>query len=95
MRPLLIVIAILVVLGIAFMFTTKEEEGPAETAGKKIDRMVEETKEDLRQAKENIEEKIDPQGPAEKAGEKIDEAVEEVKEEARQAKENVEDAVKK
>jgi hypothetical protein len=40
------------------------EEGPAEHAGKKIDK-----------AAEDLKDKVNPPGPMEKAGRKIDEAV--------------------
>lgn len=46
------------------LLTGCEEEGPAEKAGKKIDRTLD---------------KLSDKGPAEKAGERIDEAVEELK----------------
>lgn len=80
--------------GLLLITTGCEKEGPAEKAGEKIDQAVEETKENLNEARETVEDKIKTDGPAEEAGEKIDEAVEEAREEARQAKENVEEAVK-
>jgi predicted lipoprotein len=53
-----------------------KKEGPAEKAGEQVDQAVEETREELEQAGEAMEEKFDKQGPAEEAGEKIDEALE-------------------
>jgi hypothetical protein len=44
-----------------------ERQGPAERAGKEIDRVVEEAKD-----------KLDPAGPAEKAGKTVDRAVEDL-----------------
>lgn len=38
--------------------TACQEKGPAEKAGAKVDQAVEETKEDARQAKENVEDAI-------------------------------------
>jgi len=89
--PFAVVVA---TLGLAMLLTACEEKGPAEKAGAKIDQAVEETKEEMKQAKEYVEKKVDPSRPAEKAGEKIDQAVEETKEEVKQAKEKVEDTMK-
>ena len=77
-----------------FLLSGCEKEGPAEKAGKKIDQAVEQTKENLQDAKETVEDKMTTQGPAEEAGEKIDKSVEKAKKNALEAKENVEEAVK-
>lgn len=54
--------------GTEALFTGCDRQGPAERAGEKIDRAVEDAKD-----------KLDPAGPAEKAGKKIDRALEDVK----------------
>jgi uncharacterized protein YjbJ (UPF0337 family) len=46
-----------------------EKNGTAEKVGEKIDRNVE-------QAKDKVQDVVNPKGPMEKAGEKIDESVE-------------------
>lgn len=53
--------------GLVLITGCEEREGPAERAGEKVDRAVEETKDAL-----------DPSGPAEKAGRKVDRAVDDV-----------------
>jgi len=50
-----------------------EQKGPAEKAGEKFDRAVEQTQ-------EKIEDATKPEGPMERAGKKIDEVVEDTKE---------------
>lgn len=41
-----------------------EKKGPAEKAGEKMDKTI-----------ENVKDAVDPKGPVEKAGEKVDEAL--------------------
>ena len=53
--------------GGVFLCTGCEREGPAERAGKEIDRAV-----------KDAQDALDPAGPMEKAGKKIDRAVEDV-----------------
>jgi hypothetical protein len=55
------------VMGGALVGVGCERQGPAERAGKEIDRVVEDAKD-----------KLDPSGPAEKAGKTIDRAVEDL-----------------
>lgn len=50
-----------------------EKKGPAEKAGEKIDKAVE-------QAKDKVQDAIKPEGPMEKTGKKIDETVDKTKE---------------
>lgn len=57
-------------LSLAVLTFGCESEGPAENAGEKIDQSIENTKDALEEASDEITGK----GPAEKAGEKIDEA---------------------
>jgi len=75
-----------IALGMMFMITACEKEGPAEKAGEKIDQAIEKTQ-------ETVEDKMTTQGPAEKAGEKIDETVDAAEEKAKEAKKNVKEAV--
>ena len=57
---------ILIAMAIPFaVLVGCSEQGPAETAGEKIDEAV-----------EDVKDAVDPAGPAEKVGEKIDDAVE-------------------
>ncbi len=53
-----------------------KSEGPAEKAGKTIDKSVKNIKEKA----ESVKDELTDKGPAEKAGEKIDEAVKDVQE---------------
>lgn len=55
-------------VGAVLMVAGCETEGPAEKAGERIDKQVEETKDAL-----------DPRGPAEKAGDSIDRGVQNLK----------------
>ena len=59
---------------LVFSFAACEKEGPAEKAGEKVDKAVENTQEKMEEAGEKMEE------TAEKAGDKMEEAGEEVKE---------------
>lgn len=94
MKKQLFIPNVLVAIGLSVLLTGCEKEGPAEKAGAKIDNVIEETKENLQQTKETIQDKIDQNGPAEEVGEKIDEAAEKTKEKALQAKKKIEEAVK-
>lgn len=82
------------VFALTLTLTGCEKEGPAERAGEKIDQVVENTKENLQEAKETVADKLDSDGPAENAGEKVDEAVDKLKEEAEEAKKKAEQAMK-
>jgi hypothetical protein len=75
-RPLISALLMIVALFLFLGFSGCDKEGPAEKAGKKIDKSVEEVKE----AAEEAGDKLTGQGPAEELGEKIDDSVEEVKE---------------
>ena len=55
-------------VGGAMLATGCHHEGPAERAGKKIDKAVDDAKD-----------AVDPDGPAEDAGEKVDRAVDDLK----------------
>ncbi len=69
--------ALLLVTFLGFSLATLgcDSEGPAEKAGKKVDKTVEDTKD----AMSDMADKVTGEGPAEKAGEKIDAAAEKVK----------------
>ena len=56
-------------VALATSFSGCEEQGPAEKAGKDIDRAMEKTE-------ENVKDALDKDGAAEKAGEKLDKATE-------------------
>lgn len=58
------VVRIIALGGLALLLSCEEPRGPAERAGEKIDRAI-----------ENAKEALDPLGSAEKAGRKIDRAV--------------------
>ncbi len=55
-KSLVIALASIPLAFLALSLSACEKEGPAEKAGKKIDQAVEETKEDARELKENVEE---------------------------------------
>ncbi len=59
-----LLLALSVVAGAASFGTGCRQKGPAERAGEKVDRTMDE-----------VEDAVDPKGPAEKAGRKIDRAV--------------------
>ncbi|MGH8507723.1 MAG: hypothetical protein ACREVH_03270 [Gammaproteobacteria bacterium] len=61
----------LTIILLALGFAACEQQGPAERAGARVDKAMEEAKEAL-----------DPQGPAERAGEQLDKTVEQAKEKA-------------
>jgi hypothetical protein len=94
MKKFIFITAILTALGMSALLVGCDKEGPAEKVGEKIDNAVEDTKENLQQTKETIQDKLNPNGPAENVGEEIDEAAEKAKEKALQAKKKVEEAVK-
>jgi hypothetical protein len=54
----------MLIIGITFLVTGCERQGPAERAGKEVD-----------QAVEKMKDVVNPPGPAEKAGKELDRAV--------------------
>jgi len=84
----------ILIFGLVISLTGCEKEGPAEKAGQKVDQVVEDTKENIQHAKDEVEDAIEPEGPAEKIGENVDDAIEETKEEAQKAKDKIEDTIK-
>jgi hypothetical protein len=62
------------VLSLALAFQACEQEGPAEKAGEKVDTMIEDTKEGLKEAGDKTGEMVEKGGEElEKAGEKMQE----------------------
>lgn len=62
------------ILGLAFVFQACEQEGPAEEAGEKVDRVIEDAQKSLENAGEKMGDMI------EQGGEKLDEAGEKMQE---------------
>ncbi len=58
MRSLFRIGFVVFVLMAVFALSGCEEQGPMEKTGEKIDQAVEETKEDLRQTKEKVEDAV-------------------------------------
>jgi F0F1-type ATP synthase membrane subunit b/b' len=69
MRKLFPFAIIIIAIGLTFMLTACEKEGPAEKAGKKVDSLIEKTKENVSSAAEEAKE------AAEKAKKKAEDEV--------------------
>lgn len=80
MKKAMYLFILIATMGLTVMLTACEKKGPAENAGEQIDQAMEKTEETLDEAKENMQDMMEPQGPMEAAGEKIDKAVEDTKE---------------
>lgn len=83
MKQLKHILIILTGLSVLLSFTACEDEGPAEKAGEKIDKMVEQSKESLEKAGDTMQEK------AEEAGEKIEEGMKKTGEKIEEAGEQL------
>lgn len=58
MKAIFTLTILMVSVAMTLMLTACEKKGPAEKAGEKVDQAVEETKEDLQQTKEKIEDAV-------------------------------------
>lgn len=58
MRVMFTLTILMVSVAMTLMLTACEKKGPVEKAGQKVDQAVEETKEDLQQTKEKIEDSV-------------------------------------
>ncbi|MGK2944268.1 MAG: hypothetical protein ACSLFC_05970 [Desulfuromonadales bacterium] len=58
MKVIFTLTILMVSVAITLMLTACEKKGPAENAGQKVDQAVEETKEDLQQTKEKLEDAV-------------------------------------
>ncbi len=68
-------LTICLILSLSLLFMACEKEGPAERAGERMDEAYEDTKDNLNDAGEAIEDSVTPDGPMEEAGEEMDETV--------------------
>lgn len=58
MKVIFTLTILMVSVAMTLMLTACEKKGPAEKAGQKVDQAVEETKEDLQQTKEKLEDAV-------------------------------------